>query len=421
MSLFAQAFTMQNDSEDTGAPSEELEVVAQLNEDAAEIIEAEAIVQKEEATQDDMEERVGVAEEMETTLQAAIASGEGLSPATAAAYQQGFKALFGSVIENPIATLQSFGGDSQRLAATQYTAQKLGDAIKKIWNAIKQAVLRGIAAVKDFFAKLFGGADGLKKRVEAIRKKLADAKTDGRVAPTDKVKISGGTRLHVAGKMDPASVKAGLNLASKEVSDCAKGILEAADTYYKDVAGGLKAADEKALAKLLEGKMEKDVSAVKMAMQVKGKPLPGGKALVIQASGDTEKEGSGAAKIFVGDAPKADYNESEEIQVPNANDLEAMLKSVESIITQLEGRKKQSEDLVKQRDDAIKAGDALIKAGEGGKLSNFFDGAKLSASLRLANFSYNRALSSLNGYLFSTARAGLVYIDACASSYKKKA
>lgn len=416
MSLFQQAFSLQND-----APAEEElnddQTVAALEEDNSEIVESLAVVESEENMITDLEERAEVAEEIEATIEQMVANGEGLDRNTALAYQQAFKGLVGSVLPNPVQSLESFGGDSQRLEATRRTQEGIADTLKKIWAAIKAAVLRAVAAIKDFFAKLFGGVESLKKRVAAVKAKIAAAKKDKLVAPSDKIKVSGGVRLHVAGKLDPASVKSGLDTASGAIADASSAVKQLAVKTYMDIAGALEGEKEAELDKLIAG-AGGDASAVKSLTSVKGKPLPGGKAVVMVAEGDSEK-GKFGANFYIGDAPKSDWKQSEEVDAPSIADMEAMVKSIETIVKQMEGSKKASEELGKARERAVKAGEKLIAKAQSGKLSSWFNQAKLSASLRLANVSFNRTLSSFDGYLFGVSRAATQYLDSCVSSYKK--
>jgi hypothetical protein len=429
MTLFAQAFSQQSAEPELVEGQEDLATVAQLEEDNGELVEAAAEVEKEANMQSDLEERVEVAEEIQTTLQGMVSAGEGMDRRTALAYQQAFKGLIGTVLPNPVGTVENFGGDAQRLEATKRTLQGIADTLKKIWEAIKAAVVRGIAAIKDFFAKLFGGTDSLKKRAEALRKKIADAKSEGKEAPSEKIKVSGGVRLHVSGSMEPSAVKTGLALAANEISETANKLLEGAGDYYQTLAKDLKSTNESVVEKFIskgtKNNIDKSVaslgSAVSLALRMKGKPLPGGKAIIVEVGSNSEEEKSLAGKIYIGDAPKAEWKESTEVAAPSLADLEAMLTSIESMIAKMEGEKKDAEKLASDRDAAIKAGDELIKAGEAGKLSQSWDQAKLSAALRLTNMSFNRTLSSLNSYLFGVSRAGLQYVDSCVSSYKKKA
>lgn len=416
MSLFQQAFSLQND-----APAEEElnddQTVAALEEDNSEIVESLAVVESEENMITDLEERAEVAEEIEATIEQMVANGEGLDRNTALAYQQAFKGLVGSVLPNPVQSLESFGGDSQRLEATRRTQEGIAETLKKIWAAIKAAVLRAVAAIKDFFAKLFGGVESLKKRVAAVKAKIAAAKKDKLAAPSDKIKVSGGVRLHMAGKLDPASVKAGLDLASGAIADASKTLKDVAVKKYADIAGALEGEKEAELEKQMKDAGD-DVTAIKGIAAMKGKVLPGGKTIVTSAAADSEAK-TASLSLYIGDAPKSDWKQSEEVDAPSIADMEAMVKSIETIVKQMEGSKKASDELGKARERAVKAGEKLIAKAQAGKLSSWFNQAKLSASLRLANYSFNRTLSSFDGYLFGVSRAATQYLDSCVSSYKK--
>lgn len=413
MSLFAKAFTQMNEDPELATLENEDAIEAELANEATEIVEAEQTVEEEDTAVEELDGRAETLEEMEETIEQMIADGEGMSRQTAKAYQIAFKGLIGSVLPNPVGTLQSFGADSTRLEATRLTQQGISDTLKKIWEAIKGAVLRAIAAIKDFFAKLFGGATKAKAQLEAIQKKVDEAIKDGYVKKDDgKVKVGNGVRIHVDGKIDAQSVATGTGVAVKQVAEKISDIATGAKAYYDKVAAETKAAKEG--SQLNGAQVFKD-----WKMKTGQHSLPGGKTIVSEVNtGSDDKQ----ERVYIGDHPKKNqFKQNDTVETAPLATLKQIIEGAVSLIDNVDKSKKASEDMVKSRDEAVKAGDALIKQADAGKLSSYWDQAKLRAQLRLSNVSFNSTLSSFSGYSFSTARALGAYVNQHLAGWKKPA
>ncbi len=67
--------------------------------------------------------------------------------------------------------LESFGGTSTRIGATQIAMEDIKDQVAKIWRAIVEALKKAAEWVKTFFNKVFDGATKLKARAQSLEEK----------------------------------------------------------------------------------------------------------------------------------------------------------------------------------------------------------------------------------------------------------
>jgi hypothetical protein len=105
---------------------------------------------------------------------------------------------------------ESFGNSNTRLMSTRLVVEGVMDSIKKIWAAIKAAVLRVWDKIKSFTAKLFNSSSMLGKHVEALRARARDLPSNAKMKEK---KISSG----IAGQINDGKTA---NMASlKKISD----------------------------------------------------------------------------------------------------------------------------------------------------------------------------------------------------------
>lgn len=71
-------------------------------------------------------------------------------------------------------SMESFGGTSSRVGATQLAMEDIKEQAKKIWDAIVAAFKRAIQWAVDFYNKIFGAWEKLEKRADALAKKAED-------------------------------------------------------------------------------------------------------------------------------------------------------------------------------------------------------------------------------------------------------
>lgn len=413
------------ESEEVAMPQDDTAAELELETVDGEIAGADREMERAEMEQEELEAAAETLESIQVSLESAIADDSGLTRREAQAYQTAYKAAIGTALPSPILSLESFGGDSERLQATQMSLEGVGDTLKKIWEAIKRAVANAMRAVSDFFAKLFGGAKKLRERAEEVLKKLEEKKAAKEELEGGKLKAPKGLdRIHVKGGVQIADIKGGVSVVKTTVVGGLDKIVSGAEGVYKTLAASIKDRKdaETAIAAAMDSKGYKK-SVTDMTSFTK--PLPGGKQ--IRSNTTIEKEGadstSSVAKIKLVDTPNDRTPKEAEITGVRLDDLIAMAKEAVALAKGIEDSKKTRENLTKLRQEVVKETEGLAKDAE--KLIEKADGAwtqaKISASLRLANMDLNTAISRTDAYVFGYVRGLVQFLDGAAGEFKKAA
>ena len=128
-------------------------------------------------------------------------------------------------------SLESFGDTDTTARATQMTLEGIGETIKKIWQAIKNAVMRVINSVREFFAKIFTRTKGLKAELDAYSQVLRWC--DDKFGKGE-FKVPGiASRIHAAGKVDGASVAKTFGVMATAGNAFFNDYVDSAKAYYK--------------------------------------------------------------------------------------------------------------------------------------------------------------------------------------------
>lgn len=123
-----------------------------------------------------VEDAVQAGDELESIGEVAadaVESGEGLSEETAEMASIAIESIrnrlgFRSETRLVPAT-ESFGNTNTRLMSTKLVIEGITDTLKKIWNAIKSAILRLKDKLVSFFSKLFNSAAMLAKHIKMLQ------------------------------------------------------------------------------------------------------------------------------------------------------------------------------------------------------------------------------------------------------------
>ena len=184
--LLGRFASLESDVPAAGGFSDSLEVGQVVDEDGAQLdgenlVEGDLIAASEDAEVIDegsaeTDELIETTEALESYLAAARRASKqgGWTTQEATAYHVGIDIAMkklgadGSAI---VPSLESFGSSRERINATASVENRLTEALRKIWEAIKRAVNKVYVFVKKWYLKILDGASRLKKRAEAIRKK----------------------------------------------------------------------------------------------------------------------------------------------------------------------------------------------------------------------------------------------------------
>lgn len=392
----------------------------------AEVMEAEMEMLEAEEQLEDLEASAEGMEEIEEELTQEAANG-GISRESAKWLALACKNAMGphtrvvigekefEVNKSPVLSMESYGGSDTAENATTMTLESIGETIKKIWNAIKSAVLRVINAVREFFSRIFKGTKGIKADLEAT--KAAVSKKD----TYDDVKVPGvASRLHVSGQVEPKVIAGAVDVMANAGSAMYEEYVDVTGAYYANLAGKLvDAANGKVQADAILDDANKHLTTASGALAATQKKhsqaLPGGKRLVY-TTGAKSDDTSGGIKVGRLSVENSGGKQPTEGQVVKGGShkapLTAMLDSAIKLIDVVEKRKSKVEDMQKNRDDAIKAGDALAKASDKNWFAEKWTQAKVQSVLRLTNLNLTQSLTSYTSYCFKVARAANIYVKA---------
>lgn len=140
-----------------------------LEADLVEIGEAAAAVdENSEAVQELTEIQEGL-ESIAASLEAAALEG-GLTPQASVFMRlavESYTSRLGE--ENTVPSMESFGGQTTRVSATNVSLESVQETLAKVWAAIKAIIAKVKDAIVDFFKKLLLGTEKLKARAEQVK------------------------------------------------------------------------------------------------------------------------------------------------------------------------------------------------------------------------------------------------------------
>lgn len=426
-SILAGALSLEN--ENTDITLEDANIDLAVEQAAGDIERADRSVEMSSLEQEELESAAMTMESVALSLEEAIADETGLSRREAAAHRQTIQAVLGDALPMPVASLESFGGDSERFDATQLSLEGIKDTIMKIWNAIKRAVANAIRAVADFFAKLFGGAKKLREKAEATLKKVEDAEREGKTLEGDKVEDAKGLdRIHYMGKTGMVDIAKGMKAMTDQLVTTTEAQAEAAAKFYKELAKGIK--DRKENADLAEAAANSSGYTKSTTKSVKtGAVLPGGKQVQVTTNKsfdgsktDGERNEGGIPSIKLIDVSKNNTPSEKFATGVKLGDLKSGLNTIIALLKKMEDAKKAREALKDAREDVVKESENLAKDAEklADKAEGYWTQARISTTLRLANMDLNSNISRQDAFIFGYARGFVAFADDAVGKFKEK-
>lgn len=388
---------------------------------ALEVTEAAGEVEQQEEAAEQLEEAAATMESIYQSLQASLENG-GMSADAAVYLNHAVTATLRSVgVRNTkLPSLESYGGATGRLTATKLSMESVADWLKSLWTAIKNAVIKAIAWVKDFFAKLFGGAEKLIKRVEELEKEAAKMKSE---KPESKIQFRSVSKLHTTGKADAKAFQDGL--------DVTKDVIATAYTSLPAISKEMNGIYADKMGKLAKAKGKEDQNKIYAESQAAV-----GSALSKEAGAAEKlsKAGVMAGGVTVhSEKPSAEKSEtmamslrpiqkfaqieeSQEMDALDSGAVKAMLATVKAIATSIKEKKSTIEQMEKDRKDAVDTYEKAVKDIEKGG-PNFVDRAIVGWYMRGIRKNYAGFLTTLSSHGFSAARAALVLCEKSIAAY----
>lgn len=144
-----------------------------LNEALADQAEAEGEVKEVEETHDQLKRAADSLESIALSMESALNDG-GLHPQAAKFMQIAVESQLNAIgVEQPvIPSLESFGGMSARMRATQVSLEGIKETIAKVWEQIVAILKKLRDAAIAFFKRVFTSVGRLRDYLEALEKKL---------------------------------------------------------------------------------------------------------------------------------------------------------------------------------------------------------------------------------------------------------
>jgi hypothetical protein len=147
-----------------------------LETDVAEVNDAAAEGDTHQAATDEAEETAEALESYRVAMTGILGNG-GLDGNGAMMFQIGLEHMYnrlGIDTTSAVPAMESFGGSSSRIQATQIAMEELKDKIKEIWAAIVAAIKKAADWVMKYWNQVFGAAEKLQKRAKALVERSRD-------------------------------------------------------------------------------------------------------------------------------------------------------------------------------------------------------------------------------------------------------
>jgi hypothetical protein len=411
------------------------EAGADLADDVVEIVDA---VVEGDTDQAEVEEATDVAEALESIADAVgvAAQNGGLNQDAARAIGIAVQHMYDRVgLEaQAMPALESFGSSSQRISSTSLAMEDIKEQAGKIWAAIVAAVQKAIKWAQDFYNKIFGAAEKLSKRADALQTRAEGINGKAKEASFENEKLV--KALHVGGKVSGVAQELG------KLETLAKDVLSTTTITWTVALGEdlVKKMDaegaEKSFVEGFElhsggmiGKAVSNAEGAGFGEPVAGltlyrsDELPGGLAIV-GAGASSDLKGEAAVEAFRGTGqkvgpfdPKAKAPAEKKVTTLQTREMVEICKKVANL----------ADAIRKYRDAAGKLNDVKKKfEGAASKLSKKVSGAEgeardgLRAMAKVAGkfpSLVDQPGASFSAYVLNTGKAALDYVEASAKQY----
>ena len=214
-------FAMEDDQVIT---DEVVENTGEIEAGAAEVVQQAGEVEELQAAIEDAEEGAETLGQIEGVLEESAESGEGVDETAAEIAEVAVESICARLgiraAKKSFPAMEAFGSSNSRLSATKIALEGIGEHIKRIWEAIKSAIIRLVEKVKSFFIGLLKNTGLVITHLEKLLERAKSLPDDAKPKNADLSNKS----LARAFSIDK---KADLNTAKKIVANGGK-LLESA-------------------------------------------------------------------------------------------------------------------------------------------------------------------------------------------------
>ena len=333
---------------------------------------------------------------------------------------------FGGALGSPVPSQECFSDETEAERNTTVSAEGLKDTLKSIWQTIKNLVIRAVAAVMNFFSKLFQGWKKIQARAEAIQTSIAGLSKD----PEGTVKVKYISAMAFKGSAKSDVLVTGCEqLQSKMVA--VKTSLAETDKAYARLVSGFEAAvkgDNKGWfegAKAFFGAIKesgKDLSNVNLPGNNMLIALKGSVPVADDASDDVSKGLSymEAVKLVIPTIKKnSTGKKADEHQVIDKGtkaQLTKLMAAVIDIANVGAERKKYIEQISQKRRDAVNNVDKAIADADKGFFKGGWDKGKIRLLARSVSRDASKYVNDLEKIAFSACRGYVSYAESSLSA-----
>ena len=426
--LIDQALSQEEHVEPSGDAFSELEAAEnelELESLMHEATEAEHELDYFEYQQEELEHAVDVIDEIRAGLESSLEEDErGIDAGTAQAYDLAYRAVVGQALPSPIASMESFGGDTERKEATELSLEESKGRIRKIIDSIVQAIKSAWESFKKFLKGIFDSATRLKKAAEKTKSQLEGAKKKGWTKKEEKFSAPKAARLQLGGDISASAIDSGLEVVASDVVSNATTMTGDAVEYMSAINQGFEKAKDDDPSSAFTKASEKVSGWFKSRSkgEVGSKELPGGKAVMISSVEGKigDKEVTIPAPPRIDDHPQGTQSVKGEgeVEVPELDTLIGWCDAVIKGVDEIEKGRRARDQLAKTRKDLLDSIEEIKKAADKGALSAWWTQQNTRAALWFANRNYDSAIARLDNFAIRYYRDVLSYVNAAVGKYQ---
>lgn len=332
-----------------------------------------------------------------------------------------------------IPAMESFGGTGGRVQAGRIALENLKDEIKKIWDAIVAQIKKAVQWLKDYWNKVFGAAEKLKRRAVELEERARQttgsfgSKTeidDGSLA--NKVMVQG-SATNIQGLTEIKTVLSAIVSRGAALSgDLGTKAVEAVkEVTKKNLPAILKACEPIPGSHKVANPQEVGVAAAPegLAVYATGQ-LPGNYVVISWVPEGSKADVTSQIKALQGVAyktvqiNKGQSATSKKLPTLKQGDMGAIAKTVGDIADELLSYRKNGDALSGKANELASAAEGVAnKAGEEENEEKRSDLQAVKAVATMANRAFVEPGASFSKYTITTCEAYLHWIEKSIKNY----
>lgn len=286
------------------------------------------------------------------------------------------------------------------------TVESLGDTLKKIWDTIRTAIERAIKALRDFFAKLFGGIKKLSAYFDRLEKEVDKLEED----PKGQITVRSATNLYFSGTISPEDIRAGLEESESFGEIILGDYVEYIRGYFTEIT---KTSVDKSF---IDAESEDDLKQDNVFFRIRNatemkwfnaiQRLKGKGRIIGGYVFEHDRNGvRGDYWKLSRDEGVQGLNQSQEMDYPTIDEMKSMITAAKGVIKLIEKREDALKKIADARTGAIKSIDEFVKKSERGMLGAAWTRANARQVLTASNANVTQPVHQYINQMYSSVRA----------------